>query len=51
MEIPHVPVVPLSFEKISPEVGLARGRAFAAAMQSRRSVRYFSYEAVSREAV
>lgn len=51
METPHVPVVPLSFEKISPEAGLARGRAFATAMQSRRSVRYFSSEAVSREAV
>jgi len=51
MKTPHVPVVPLSFEKISPDVGLARGRAFATAMQSRRSVRYFSSEPVSREAV
>ena len=51
METPHVPAVPLSFEKIAPEVGLARGRAFATAMKSRRSVRYFSSEPVSRESV
>ena len=43
--------VPLAFERVPAGEGLARGRRFAEAMSSRRSVRFFSSEAVPREAI
>ncbi len=46
-----LPSVPLPFERVPSDEGLARGRDFADSMKTRRSVRFFSSDPVPREAI
>ena len=48
---PAPPFVPLDFERLTPDVSLARARAYFAQMDRRRTTRHFSTDPVPRELI
>jgi len=47
----HLPFVPLSFERVTPDQSLTRAREFYAKMDRRRTTRHFSTDPVPRELI